>query len=526
MKREKDKILEKLIQKDYNNKLEEVLSKKSFDENTKNLLLDMFYKIEASYKDYTKVKQNVLTKEEYIQKLIDVIDECNNIKLVKPNSDEEELLDNRTFIVDKEKMEIITYPIERKLLYTLSKINKKDDIIRSKNELLNKCMTNLLNVGNNINTVEPLRDFNGFSWNIVSKDIENKFYNLVYQDLLILVDNVMFERWVNDNNIDLNYLEIFSDVLSELYGARITNKIIFVLFELSILLEISVNKDIITEFEEKKNELNSQHDKFENKEEYINLITQENKNMNRRIKKIDSIVNNKALLKDEYERQNEVLPLEKKIFSTRVLTHMLKEEREELLNKISENNDLMKPEKYMEKRKSIDNELKYYKLLETENVEKEIMKKIILLQKYILTIIEIKIDKAKDKEELIEILYELRYYNLIPIQEGKRVIELDSLVIDIENVEKKAINKAINLKVMNQISKEESLNFYILQNIFNLKIIKLEDISLKLLKEKENYFIQFFDGETIDEKRKIEKRINKKDLKTRINKKMRVFNKK
>ena len=525
MKREKDKLLEKLIQKDYNNKLEEVLSKKSFDENTKNLLLDMFYKIETSYKDYEKVKQNVLTKEEYIKKLIDVINECNNIKLIKPNSDEEELLSGKTFAVDRERMEILTYPIERKLLYSISKINKRDDIIRSKNELLNKCLSDLLNVGNNINTVEPLRDFNGFSWNIVSKDIENKFYNLVYQDLLILVDNVMFERWVNDTNIDLNYLEIFSDVLSELYGARITNKIIFILFELSILLEMSTNKDITVEFENKKNELISQHDNFDNKEEYINKITADNKKMNRRIRKIDSIINNKALLKDEYERQNESLPLEKKIFSTRVLTHMLKEEREELLNKISENNDLMKPEKYMEKRKSVEKELKYYKLLETENVEKEIMKKIILLQKYILTIMEIKIDKAKDKDEMIEILYQLRYYNLIPIQDGKKMMDIDSLIIDIENIEKKAINKAISLKIINQIAKEESLNFYILQNIFNLKVIKLEDISLKLQKDKENYFIQFFDEETYDEKIRFEKKFIKKDLKTRINKKVKVFNK-
>ena len=51
--------------KNYNNRLEQILEKKAFSGDIKNLLLSMFYKIEVSYKDYEKVKcsdkeQNVL----------------------------------------------------------------------------------------------------------------------------------------------------------------------------------------------------------------------------------------------------------------------------------------------------------------------------------------------------------------------------------------------------------------------------------------------------------------------------------
>ena len=138
-------------------------------------------------------------------------------------------------------MEIIVYPIERKLLYSLAKIHKKDNIVREKEELLNIALTNMLNIGNSINMVEPLRDFNGFSWNIVEKDIENKYYNLVYQDLLVLVDNVMFEKWTNNNNIDLNYLEIFKDILNELYGEEITLNILDVLLLFCFLLSNALN---------------------------------------------------------------------------------------------------------------------------------------------------------------------------------------------------------------------------------------------------------------------------------------------
>ena len=45
---EKKKILSKLNFKDYNNEVEEILEKKSFSSNVKNLLLSMFYKIEVA----------------------------------------------------------------------------------------------------------------------------------------------------------------------------------------------------------------------------------------------------------------------------------------------------------------------------------------------------------------------------------------------------------------------------------------------------------------------------------------------
>ena len=56
----KEKILKKLHITDYTNRLEKVLEKKKFSFDTKNLLLSMSYKIENSYNDYEKVKQEVL----------------------------------------------------------------------------------------------------------------------------------------------------------------------------------------------------------------------------------------------------------------------------------------------------------------------------------------------------------------------------------------------------------------------------------------------------------------------------------
>ena len=60
--------------KNYNNELEQVLEKKEFSSNIKNLLLNMFYKLEVSYKDYQKVKRATKEKNDLMEELIKIID--------------------------------------------------------------------------------------------------------------------------------------------------------------------------------------------------------------------------------------------------------------------------------------------------------------------------------------------------------------------------------------------------------------------------------------------------------------------
>ena len=184
----KENFLDKIVIKNYNNELEEILEKKNFDENTKSLLLSILYKIETAYKDYEKVKQNVESKDEFIESLIRIIkDECDDIKIVKMHSEESKILGNKTFLVEKKSKRIICYPIERKLLYCISKIGKKEKIIKEDYYLLNKTLSELLNVGHSINTVEVMRDFNGYSWTTLPREIESISHNLIYQNYILVL---------------------------------------------------------------------------------------------------------------------------------------------------------------------------------------------------------------------------------------------------------------------------------------------------------------------------------------------------
>ena len=106
-RRRTDSFFDKIVRKNYNNELEKVLENKYFDENVKSILLSILYKIEAAYKDYEMVKQNVDTKEEFIQEIIDDIkNNCDDIKLISPSSEESKILGNKTFLVEKNRKKI------------------------------------------------------------------------------------------------------------------------------------------------------------------------------------------------------------------------------------------------------------------------------------------------------------------------------------------------------------------------------------------------------------------------------------
>ena len=81
------------------------------------------------------------------------------------------------------------------------------------------------------------------------------------------------------------------------------------------------------------------------------------------------------------------------------------------------------------------------------------------------------------------------------------------------------------MKVIKIVSKNEELNYEILKNIFNSRIIKLEDVNLKITKEKEKFYLQLFDEQLFEEKIEIttKQEINAKELEYRLNKKIELF---
>ena len=527
MQKKTDKFLEKLVKKNYNNELEEILEKKNFEENTKSILLNILYKIEAAYKDYEKVKQEVEPKEEFISSIIETIKhDCEDIKIVKLHSEESELLGSKTFLVDKKLKRIICYPIERKVLYCISKISKKDKIIKNEYYLVNRTLSDLINVGNNINTVEPMRDFNGYSWTTLPREIESINHNLIYQNLRILLGYKFLNNWIRNREYIIDYMELLKIQLEEKYGETTKKEFLEVLNKLSVLLSIKYDEKTKKAIVKEKVEVEQEIERIGNNQEFVDEITKQKKALTEEIKRIDETMNNKDMLQKEYENRNKNLPLEEKIFSIRILSKMMIDERDEKIKKIEELNELLNPKKFVKYKNKLENKEKYLKLIEVKNIENEIEKQLQKFQKIFLKCYKEKINKAETKQEIIKLIYEFRYYCLLPFNQDISVNQVESLEKEIETVERKLISKAHQIKAIDIFSKNEEFDYQILKLIFRVRVISLEDLYIKIIKEKEKYYIQLFDENIFEEKIEAEnlKYMDKKDLEIKLNKKVNIFN--
>lgn len=508
----KEKILKKLVKKDYNNKLEEILSKKDFSEEVKNTLLSIFYKIENGYQDYHKIKRETFDKKEYIEKLIDIIDkDCEKIEFITKNNDKQEK-------VDKDKKEIICLPIENKILYALAKIQKRQIVVKYIDEDIGKAFSFMLNTGNNINMVEPLRDFNGFSWNIIVKDIEDVNCNLMYQNIIYLVGNKFVDKWVNNYEPLVDYFELFQNEIEKKYGKKIKDNILDYLLKLSLKLKAKYDENFKETIKKKKEELEQENSELENREQYLGKIAKCKKEKEKQIKELDKIINSKKLLMEEYENRNKELPLEKKIFSIRVLKNNLKEERKTILNEIDVYNQEMIPKVFLEKKHIIEKKLKYFSSLE----EGDLRKDLIDLQKEMIKCMSIDIQKEPDKNKLTRFIYQYRYYSFLPFDSDTYLYEVKELKRSFNKLTKTLIEQAINSKVIIKITDDEKLNFNMTQKILLSKIIILEDIFIKIANEKDWISLIIFDEEIEDSKIKL-KSTTKEKLTIKMNKKNKLF---
>ena len=510
-----DKLLSKIVKKNYNNRLEEVLSKKDFTLDVKNTLLSIFYKIENGYNDYKTIKRDTFDKKEYIEKLIFVIDkDCEKIEFISKNNNQEEK-------ADKEKKEIVCYPIENNILYYIAKIQKRNIVVQYLNEIIEESISFLLNIGNNMNMVEPLRDFNGFSWNIIVKDIQDINYNLLYQNMIFLVGNKFIDKWSNDYDPIIDCFELFQNELEKRYGKATKERIITLFLQSAIELKALNDEEFRDKALKKRESLKKENKKFENREEFLLSQSKNKKEAEKEIKRLDKIISNKQLLLEEYQKRNDKLPLEKKIFSVRVLNNLLKEERDDLLEKIKQCNKWMKPKSFLENKKRLERELEIMDTL-SEISYKHIYKQEIQLQKEIIKCMYINLKKATDKNDMIDVIYQYRYYNFLPISNNKSIFEIKGLEKSLNKLTKDLIKKAIDMKIITKILNNEEANLSTIKKLFLSKIITLEDINIKPLLKKDDVYLTVFDEDVEDTRIKIDN-ITKKDLNIKFNKKTKLF---
>lgn len=509
--------------KDYNKELEKILEKKDFSEDAKNLLLSMFYKLEISYDDYYLVKGNCKTKQEYLENILDNIKSSNSIEVIKPNNEEfEKLKQEGSYVIDLKLKKIKVIANELSLLSAILELNNFQIRLDEQYNLIRNSMPYLLNLAYDMENVEVLRDFNAWSWNTLVNEIKDININLIYQNLKIALNEDIFMNLEQQNGYS-DVIEIMEKTLNEKYGEDISKKFINLIFELSIIIYIKLSNNESKRLLDEKETLKIELDEIKDKKKYIEKVTNEKKVLKEQLKQIDIIINNKDLLVEEYNKRNSQLSDYNKIFSVSHLVEKMQKEREKILIKIDECNKKIEPKTYVENKRKLQDE---YKILESINFEEKnnIYKYIEKLQKiFVKDILINKINHSNTKEEIINCMYELRYYNFLPYTNEKLINQLESLKKDLDIAEKLLIKKMYENKIINTISTNEQNDILIVKNIFDFKIINMEKIYIELIKKENIYYVEIYDEKDTPEKTfELNLEFNQKD-KVKFKRKIKLF---
>ena len=471
-------LFSKLNSNEYNNRLEQILENKKFDEEVKNLLLSMLYKIENGYKDYTKVKVNAYSKEEFMEQILYIVkEECTEIKIVTPKTEQSKPLEeeNVNCKIDVNRGSILVYANEQDLLYSLIKMHILQKRYQEDEETegytyYEKAIREFILIAKNINDIEIIRDFDGWSWNSNLKTTQEIETNLIFQNIIMSHMNINNEKFYNDYMQAVNQSYEYE---KNLYTMMLT---------LSAEQSQEIKEIIYKEFEDRDSKLRLMNDR----KRFLNQMTQEKKQIANDIKNIDELLNDKERLKREYTKRNAKLENKDKIFSISHLADRLEQERKQKLDELKFINRKLEPLGYVKQKEELENECNLLKqvISNLENKEEK-METIINTQKEFLKSFAKRIEDIKDKESLERVLYQFRYYCLIPIEPNKCIFDVEEL--------KQLINKAMNVIIDNCIDKgiitnfsnSISLCYNILKYVFMTKIIDLKEISIKISKEKE-----------------------------------------
>ena len=319
-------------------------------------------------------------------------------------------------------------------------------------------------------------------------------------------------------------MELIQSTLIDLYKKENTEEILNEIYKISIIICTSKNKRERKRLIEEKEILEKELQRLENKKELLEEISVSKKEALKRIKQIDTIISDKKLLEEEYIKRNEKRSEYNKIISLKHLTEILNKERKKIMTAMEENNKLLEPKNYLKIKDEITKQLDLLEDIELDEQEKEEKKQkyLLRLQKIFIKCFYIKIKNIKEKEEVIKLLYMFRYYNYMYVTKKEQIKDVGELKEEINKLESTLIKKAYELKVINNITCEETTNNEIIKNVLLTKIISMENINFVLEDNNGALEIKLYDSD-IYEKSIVIPVFNKKEITVKFNKKIRLF---
>ena len=179
-----------------------------------------------------------------------------------------------------------------------------------------------------------------------------------------------------------------------------------------------------------------------------------------------------------------------------------------LLYLMASKKEKLKIQKELEEKKIKDEDEQGFLM----NIKTE-FEQVLELQKYFLKILQKKIERLVLREEIVEMIYQLRYYQNMMLFDDVLIREHHELVKKFNRVLKMAITKACKMGVIKIISMDIEINFELLKYVLDTRIIDLEEIKIYVeLENKNSIFIKVYDKDVFEKQGREEFYGNKKDI--------------
>lgn len=494
--------------KDYNAELDNVLDNKYFSSNIKNLLLNLVYKLEISYRDFEVVKRCVRSKEDFLNEIIETIRlYCDNVKTVEPDSNQAKMLIRHKVraLTNEKERSILAYPTELALLYAISDISPKYFYIDEEFLIKSRFQTALVN-GYNYNNIEILKDFSGWSWDRTYDENFDYIDNLIYYNLLAILGEKFLYEWRTYGSTRRNFIEE-----AEEYAKYFSNDNLY-FRSLYKLLYISAQDK--PQIDEQLKDYAKELKKMENRAKYFENAKVQKEKLENKLKKINLLLTDDKLLKKQVEKLN--AKNEKKVRASSY-KKLLLSERVKITKEIEKIAFLLKPTNFMSYKQKLKTTIEIYS--EAKDFEEVLVE----CQKNFLEIMYKRLCKMEKTEDIITVIYELRYYRKLKVSKDIVIEDFEELEIMFDKVLKKAVTMLCKSGAMKILSMDVNLNFEIIKYILDTKIIKLEQIKVAFAIDVEGIIIKVYDKDIFEKQGRKKIDIRKASLEVKTGHKIKLF---
>ncbi len=363
-----------------------------------------------------------------------------------------------------------------------------------------------------MNNTEVLADFNGWSWD-KTFDYDFEFIdNLIYQNLLVILGEKFLFDWRTYGSTRKSFLDEARKFIKKIVGNdKFLRELLKVLYLKSSVKDREVLDSIL---KEKRKELKKMDDKIKFIEESKNKKLK----LTKKLGKIDVLLSDKKLLEKEFIKRNLKLEKEKQIKSIKKYEELLRREREKYVLEIADLTYVLKPSNFLNEKQRIQETIELYRF--DNNLEETV----ISFQKEFLHFMEKKLNKMNTRDEIIDIIYELRYYKTLRISKDVKISDIEDLSNYIDKIQKKAVTLLCKLGAIKIISMDINLNYEIIKYALDTKIIDLEQIILYFEIDAEGLIIKVYDKENFEKQGRKKIKITNKTLEVRKNRKIKLFN--